>query len=348
MNDLGSVIATVRRSRGLTQAQLATQAGITQAALSRYEGNLREPDSESVVRLAEALGVTPGFLNRARGVFGAMAVDAHMRRRRTAKATVWKQLEAELNEIRLHCSLLDDHVNLGAAHTVPRFDPVDVMPDEAARLVRMQWRMPIGPVRNLIGWMEAAGCWIAEREWGTNRIDGLSQWISDRPVVLANASMPTDRKRLTLAHELGHLVLHSNEIVEDVEQQANSFAAEFLMPREVIRPRLRNLKIESLASLKREWGVSMAALIERSYSLGLLKQESRSSLYKQFSSRGWRTREPISEELEPEVATIASLVGEQLRAGGLSDEEIAELAGYADADSNALIPSGTVRSLRAI
>ncbi|EUA24046.1 hypothetical protein I552_10249 [Mycobacterium xenopi 3993] len=75
---------------------------------------------------------------------------------------------------------------------------------------RALWRMPMGPVVNLTRWMEAAGCLVFEEDFGTQRIDGLSQWVDDHPIILINANAAPDRKRLTKAHELGHLVLHSN------------------------------------------------------------------------------------------------------------------------------------------
>jgi hypothetical protein len=97
------------------------------------------------------------------------------------------------------------------------------------------------------------------------------QWVGEHPVILFNTTAPTDRLRLTLAHELAHLVLHADALsVDDVEAQATAFAGEFLMPAEVIRPALRNLKIGPLLDLKREYGVSMQALIERAYHLDLL------------------------------------------------------------------------------
>lgn len=60
-------------------------------------------------------------------------------------------------------------------------------------------------------------------------------------MVLLNADLTNDRKRWTLAHELGHLVLHSNYIDPELESQADAFAAEFLMPRHIIEPDLRDL-----------------------------------------------------------------------------------------------------------
>ena len=117
-------------------------------------------------------------------------------------------------------------------------------------MVRMQWRMPIGPVRGLVRWLEAAGCLVIEEDFGTTHVDGLSQWIDDHPIVLLNSAAPTDRKRLTVAHELGHLTLHSRDISDDVEGDANAFAAEFLMPSETIRPQLRKLTTGRLHDLK--------------------------------------------------------------------------------------------------
>ena len=99
MTDVGQVLTTARRASGMTQGELAEKANVTQAALSRYENGLREPEPETLEDLARALGVTTRFLHQAGAVRGAMAVDAHMRRRATAPATVWRRLEARLEHV---------------------------------------------------------------------------------------------------------------------------------------------------------------------------------------------------------------------------------------------------------
>ncbi len=196
----------------------------------------------------------------------------------------------------------------------------------------MQRQLPIGPVRALTAWMESAGCLIVAEPLGT-RIDGMSQWSGEHPVVLLSATAPVHRRRLTLAHELGHLVLHTDAVSDDVEREANAFAAEFLMPAEVIKPQLRNLTLGKLIDPKREWGTSMQALIERARSLQLLSNDERSQLYKQMSARGWRTREPASDELVPEIPRLASVITNSLLDRGLGDREVARLAGYATRES---------------
>ncbi|MBV8810573.1 MAG: ImmA/IrrE family metallo-endopeptidase [Acidobacteriaceae bacterium] len=128
-------------------------------------------------------------------------------------------------------------------------------------MTRAQWKMLIGPVLHLIRWLEAAGCVVIEEDFGTARVDGLSQWIGDHPVILINSALPTDRKRLTLVHALGHLCLHSSIATVDMEEEANAFAAEFLMSEHVIRPELRSLSLGKLIDLKREWGFPCKLLL---------------------------------------------------------------------------------------
>lgn len=347
MSGLGDLIITARLARGLTQAQLATMIEVTQPALHRYEHGLRDPEPEILARLANVLGVTQEFLEHAGKTRGALAVDAHMRRRSTEKATTWRRLEAQLNEYRMHASKLFEQVSLHADQVIPTFDPDGTLPNDAARLLRMQWRMPIGPVRNLTGWLEAAGCVVFMEAFGTPRVDGLSQWIDDHPVMLLNSQAPTDRQRWTLAHEAGHLCMHASYIGDDPEADADAFAAEFLMPAEVIRPQLRNLTIGRLADLKRQWGVSMQALVERSHQLGVLAPGQRSSMFKQFSRLGWRTREPYSDEIGPEFPHLTMIIAETLIRKGFSLQDVSRLAGFADIDHNSMFrPPGP--SLRAV
>ena len=348
MSSVGEVIETARRAKGWTQEQLAEWAGMTQAALSRYENDLRSPDDDAVERIANALGVTPRLLKSGARMEGGIAVNAHMRRQATARATLWRQLEARLNLARLHASNIYEEISLRAERQVPVLDPDLVTPTDAARLVRVQWRMPLGPVRGLVDWMESAGILVIADHFGESaRVDGLSQWAGDHPIVMINADVPTDRLRWTLAHELGHLVLHAHYIDFDAEDQANAFAAEFLMPADEIGPTLNRLRLGDLLELKRAWAVSLAAIIERAHTLGKISPQERASLYKMLNAKGIRRREPASDEIAPESPRLARHIGEALRDRGLAPDEVAELAGFADASSDTLFQQPT-RGLRMV
>ncbi len=55
---LGGMIASLRKSKGMTQLDLAQQLGVTDKAVSKWERDLSCPDVNSLPKLAEVLGVT--------------------------------------------------------------------------------------------------------------------------------------------------------------------------------------------------------------------------------------------------------------------------------------------------
>ncbi|QIK82977.1 ImmA/IrrE family metallo-endopeptidase [Sanguibacter sp. HDW7] len=342
MSNIGEVLETARRARGMTQGDLADMVGVQQATLSRWEKGLREPDEVDVQRLADALGVTPRLLLRGDRMRGGIAAAAHMRRRATAKVSIWRQLEAQLNMLRLHTSTLAEEVSLTAERAVPTLDPIERDPSEIAGMVRLQWQMPLGPVASVTSWMESAGILIVEHDFGpAARVDGLSQWAGDHAVVLLNSATSPDRKRLTLAHELGHLVMHAQHPTDDMEGDANEFAAEFLVPAHEIRSMLRGrLTLSRFVELKRYWGVSIAALVMRAHSLGAISDAEKTSLFKQISARGWRINEPANDEIPVERPRLARHIADSMVAGGLSEGELAIAVGFSDAKHNdAFAPS---------
>src|SRR5207253_274668 len=154
-------------------------------------------------------------------------------------------------------------------------------PEEIAQLVRSAWMIPMGPVQNMTEAIENAGGIVVRMDFQTRQADALSEWIPGFPplfLVNSDPGIPGDRLRLTLAHEVAHAVMHRYPNPE-MEDQANSFAAEFLMPRRQIRASLYNLTLAKLVQLKRIWKVSMAALIHRAFELKTITEAQRKYLY---------------------------------------------------------------------
>jgi Zn-dependent peptidase ImmA (M78 family) len=120
-----------------------------------------------------------------------------------------------------------------------------------------------------------------------------------RPVVVLNPiKRDYYRQRFDVAHELGHLIMHSDADPGGrfVEEQAHRFASELLMPAAEIRDALPatmggNVWV-SLARLKEHWGVSMQALLYRARRLGRLGDVSYRNAMTTISARGWRRDEP--------------------------------------------------------
>lgn len=60
--NIGNRIAFLRDQRNLTQEELAAALGISRAALSHYEKNRREPDTETLTKVADLFQVSLDYL----------------------------------------------------------------------------------------------------------------------------------------------------------------------------------------------------------------------------------------------------------------------------------------------
>lgn len=62
MERIGKRITDLRTKKGLSQKKLAIMTGITEASLSRYENDLREPKITTLVKLSNTLDCTVDYL----------------------------------------------------------------------------------------------------------------------------------------------------------------------------------------------------------------------------------------------------------------------------------------------
>jgi Zn-dependent peptidase ImmA (M78 family) len=103
--------------------------------------------------------------------------------------------------------------------------------------------------------------------------------------------------RFSLAHELGHAIMHRIP-TDDIEDEANAFAGELLLPERQFRRILvgQTVTLEWLARQKAYWRTSMAFLLYRAGAVGALTRHQSEYLWKKLSALGWRTREPQETE----------------------------------------------------
>ncbi|WP_244943065.1 ImmA/IrrE family metallo-endopeptidase [Streptomyces inhibens] len=199
---------------------------------------------------------------------------------------------------------------------------------DAARRVRRGWEMAPGPVDDVIATLESAGILIVVRELGGAHLDAVSQFDGVRaPLVMLNTVAPPDRCRFSLAHELGHLVMHHGPGGAEQEKEADAFAAEFLMPAADIRSAFASgVDLGRLAELKRQWGVSMAVLLRRAQTLNTITEWQYRSAMVEMSALGYRTAEPVDLPAESPQAVFR-----------LADRAMARLAALKDAAACALV-----------
>lgn len=312
-----------REMKGLSQSQVAGDE-VTSAAVSQYERGLATPSTSVLAGLAERLGVRPEFFTVRDD---ETDVPAYFRSLRSAPSGERKRARHSVQLVRQITYVLEQRVKFPALDVprVPVDDPNDkITPATAARLVRDRWNLSPGPIDNVVRLVERHGVIVAVLESGHDRIDAFSVAFADRPVIVMSAAKgKRDRSRLDVAHELGHLVMHSpaDRAEKLVEGQANAFAAELLMPADEIRHELpATFDLPQLIALKRRWQVSIAALLYRARTLEVMSATAYTQAMKVMSARGWRRHEP-ADLGAPETP---ALLRKAIEAAEVTEDELAE------------------------
>lgn len=299
----GSRLTLARQLAAMRKSDLAQTIGKSPTVVAGWESGSKRPTASTVAELALGLGIDPGFFAVRQEDVAALTSTPHFRSLRATtqlardQARAYGQLSVDI------AASLERYVELPDLN-VPAF-PVDLDdaesdgPEQAARFVREQWQMGSGPAGHLVRLLENHGVLVVFSPPQTATVDAYSFDSHLRPVVVLNPSKQDYyRQRFDVAHELGHLVMHADAEPGSraVEEQANRFAAELLMPADEIfdlLPSKMNGNVWGLlAKLKEQWGVSMQALLFRARKLGRLNDVSYRNAMTTVSVRGWRRSEP--------------------------------------------------------
>ncbi len=301
------MVMLAREYRGLTQEELSKKAKFSQPKVARIEngiGSDLEPDE--AVRLAEALQFPIEFFmqNEVRVGFGSSSY--YYRKRASLSATDRKRIQSIVNLFRIHLKRMLSAVDIEFTRPFRRLEMEDYgnTPAGVAKALRAFWRLPDGPVHDLTAAAETAGILIIPCNFGTHEMVGTSLWLGELPpMIFINRDLPGDRWRFTVAHEIGHLLMHELPH-ETMEPEADQFAAELLMPEKDIRPQLArfsSISLADLANLKLYWKVAMQSVLRRSRDLGYTSDNQARYIFQRMSSMGQRMAEPI--EIPRESAT---------------------------------------------
>lgn len=291
-----------RLMAGLRKNQLAQTCGVSPSAITQYELGKARPRPAMVAQLALALGVPAGYLARdgrprpridtSPAFFRSLTRTRQLDRDRAeAQVTaVWDLLEA----IRMDVDIPEPHLpELPVAEGSSREEVERVAAD-----VRQAWGIQ-GALPSVLALVEARGGVGARLPSAVASVDAFSKVVEGRPIIVLWSGKDNVRSRFDAAHELGHLVMHVDPEAGNatLEQQANAFASALLMPRELVEahlprsaPRARDW--DDLFALKQRLGVSVAALIYRARTLGVMSEASHRRAVIAMSERGWRNSEP--------------------------------------------------------
>lgn len=269
------MVRLAREFRRLTQTALAERLRITQAAISQIESGVQKDVSDELLTaLSKELKFPESFFFAETHMTSIGSSALYYRKRQKLSAGDLRWAQALINVLRIHLDRLLQSVNLNTRLPLPQYDMDDLgSASSGARKLRQTWKLPTGPVTDLTDLVERAGVFVIPCDFGTRHLDGTSLWLAEcAPIIFINKDLPADRYRWTLAHELGHLVLHP-EPRDTQESEADEFASELLMPHSDIRPYFRQrLSMQAFATMKHYWKVSMAALVRRARDLNAINE----------------------------------------------------------------------------
>jgi Zn-dependent peptidase ImmA (M78 family)/transcriptional regulator with XRE-family HTH domain len=308
----GERIRALRTLLNLSQAELAEAIGVTQALISKVESGVRSASDELIDTVAAVTSTPKSFFHVIPP--DLPPVTLRFRRLATAKRADTRRAEQLLSEAyRIVWTLVNDRGGYvppalpAATDQVLGGNDIEALAERSRSVLGID---PDGPVQHVTRMCERRGIVVTPLAFPGDDSEpnavghfGGSCWPgSPEPALIGYfAGGPGDRQRFTIAHELGHLVLHTRrQFIADPESEANRFAGALLVPAHRMDEAMArgDLTLRDFAKLKARWGVSIQALIMRGSHLGFIDAHRKASLFKQLTNRGWRKEEPV--QVHPE------------------------------------------------
>ena len=320
-----------RVAAGLTQDEVVARLGnhgvkLTKAGLSKYERGGSVPPAKTLVALARSVGVDTEYFFREPAAkvdwlgFRKASTLAKGKQERI-KSVAATQVDSFF---RLHTILAGEPKCDVPAPTLVK-EPEDA--EVAAEKLRNHWRLGDQPIESVTFAIEDSGGIVVDVDGEEDLFDGLAGWANEQtPVLVMSGAVSDDRRRFSLSHELGHLLMDVGDVDQKTEEKfAHRFAAAFLVAaptaRRELGERRRSLDFTELALLKRKHGLSMQAWIMRAVDLGIIEQSHARTLFVEMGVRGWRKKEPVNYEGREEPARLKQMTLRALAEGLITESE---------------------------
>ena len=332
---MGARIKQARIAAGFSLRDLAEKTNhfVTAQAIHKYELGMSAPGSDVLIRLSKALGVKIEFFFRPLREQISLGEPVYRKKSSLSK----KQIDSIQARVR---DSLEKYLEVEGYFGEHRFSRFELPPDKERKIrsmndierfsreLRRKWALGIDPVQRLTEVLEDRGVKVvtldAERDF-----DGLSCWANETiPVIVVRNTQESDRMRLSLAHELGHLLMDLSPSLNP-EKAAHRFAGAFLVPEEVVRAELGNSRNRfssfELLTLREKYGMSVQAWIFRAYDLNIISHSFLVQLIRFLKSKGLYDKELGTKLPREEPARFKRLVVQAVEEKLISPAKGAEM-----------------------
>ena len=310
--------------------ELSEACGLSSMSISYYESGKRNPDMETIKKLASALGIRViDFLSDR----NENLVFDHREFRKLSKLSKREQ-EYVQESVEEYFSRFFAAVECLGGNPLPEAPATHSLKlsedyhESAAVLRNFLGFQNCGPVDELTSVIENQGFLFLELNMDDDSFSGMNGAVNEYPYVVVNNNMRQERKRTTIVHELAHLMfmLESNE--SDIESMATSIAGAFLIPDEDLYRRLghrRTSLTKDMELICQEYGISMFLLIKRANQAGIINDSLARDFYIKASRSNLRQKEPNRVKKTEKSEMFKRLVLRAINEEDLSIERASEL-----------------------
>ena len=331
----------LRKRVGLSQGELARRLGVDTSLISRWEKGDRQPSAQQLLDFARAVGVTLDFLlnSEIRPQFSLRAGGTRDAGEESRVKQTLLDAEQQLHNVQSAYKLADKPLRpYGLKFDLAAYSEMD-MPDfvqELRGLLKLNRFSTLGELKQAL-----AESHIHIFEWAMPRVVSGLSYRGAFAAIFINSNHSKERRLFTLAHELGHILFHLERDRQETfvslfsssrdpaEKQANAFAAELLMPAQLVDDLLptaagRLGEPAGLESFARLFNVSRDAMFYRLASKGFYGWTYKKRFFTEVSAEPMQVSPRVAdvdEQVTPDFAQTALALydADRVSAGKLAE-----------------------------
>lgn len=301
MSAIGTRIEKARKLRGFSLRKLADSTGLSHTQISYIEKGQRSLNGPTLLSIAKALDLPVDYFVREE-TFRSREVSYRKIKALTEKkqSMIWQMIELQVENYLEIEEILAIHHDFTSEYLsdIESIESEDI--DDIACRVRDHFVLGRSPIASVSALLEEMGIIVVGIK-GVKGFDGVSLLVDDYiPVIAYNTEIgQAERVRMTLLHELGHLLLNDKlraKSEKEIENICTSFASHLLLPDQILKSyfwgRVKSLSMTDLIELQSTYGISIDAIIYRLKALLFISE----SKYKSY----W-VKKNASPELKCEI-----------------------------------------------
>jgi Zn-dependent peptidase ImmA (M78 family) len=286
---IGQRIRNSRVHKGLSMQEVANTIGVSKQMINKYEQGKSMPSSEKLIALSKLFQQKIDYFFRKPEVI----IEEISFRKKSKFGT--KKVNALKEEIRIQienylfieniCEVSNTFKNPLDQYFVANENDIK----EAVKVIRNFWNIGQDAIHNIIDLLEDNHIKVIEVEDESGSFDGLAT-IIDRKyhIIVIAKGMPIERKRFTLLHELGHLLLPISSFEEKQQEKfCNVFASEMLLSEANVITEFGSSRsrvaLEELKNVQEKYGISISAIVYKLGQTKIMSQERVKKFYQRLN-----------------------------------------------------------------